>query len=400
MSLSLISRNADLARLRTDGYDIVIWDGYLVLRGVPYVTETKQVVDGQLVAALTISSDGRTVQQGDHTALFAGAYPCDHNGQRLEKIVADTTRRQITEDLATDLRFSHKPASGSYADFYAKMTAYANILTAYARRIDPTATAARFAPIDTTEDASVFRYADTAASRAGIGMIASKLAGLKIAIIGLGGSGAYIADLVAKTAVAEIHFYDGDRFLWHNAFRSPGAPGLDEVIEPPFKVDYYATIYSRFRGHVIAHPVAIEADNVGELYAMDFVFIAVDDGAARKLIATALEESRVPFIDVGIGVFEVDHTLAGIVRVTTSTPAAPATANGKHRLPFGDGAPNAYATNIQVAELNALSATLAVIRWKKHFGFYLDLEREGHSLYTIDGNAVTNDDDGGGGVSG
>ena len=40
--------------------------------------------------------------------------------------------------------------------------------------------------------------------------------------------------------------------------------------------------------------------------------------------------------------------------------------------------------------LNALNAALAVIRWKKHRGFYLDLGREDRSTYTIDGNHMGN----------
>ncbi|WP_318271316.1 ThiF family adenylyltransferase [Sphingobacterium cellulitidis] len=46
-----------------------------------------------------------------------------------------------------------------------------------------------------------------------------KLERQKIAIIGLGGTGAYILDMVAKTPVKEIHLFDGDSFDQHNAFR-------------------------------------------------------------------------------------------------------------------------------------------------------------------------------------
>ena len=54
--------------------------------------------------------------------------------------------------------------------------------------------------------------------------------------------------------------------------------------------------------------------------------------------------------------------------------------------------PNEYDRNIQVAELNALNAVMAIIKWKKLWGFYVDLEREHHSTYTIDGNEFTNED--------
>jgi hypothetical protein len=42
-----------------------------------------------------------------------------------------------------------------------------------------------------------------------------------------------------------------------------------------------------------------------------------------------------------------------------------------------------YKSNIQIAELNALNAVMAVIRWKKLFGFYVDDACEFHSVYRI-----------------
>jgi len=63
------------------------------------------------------------------------------------------------------------------------------------------------------------------------------------------------------------------------------------------------------------------------------------------------------------------------------------------RVSFGNvDVGNEYNTNIQIAELNALNAAFAVIKWKKLRGVYLDLEGEHHSTFTIDGNAVINDD--------
>ena len=49
-----------------------------------------------------------------------------------------------------------------------------------------------------------------------------------------------------------------------------------------------------------------------------------------------------------------------------------------------------YERNVQIVELNALNAALAVIRWKKFRGFYLDLEGEMQSTYTLDGNHLIN----------
>ena len=49
-----------------------------------------------------------------------------------------------------------------------------------------------------------------------------------------------------------------------------------------------------------------------------------------------------------------------------------------------------YHRNVQTVELNALNAALAVIRWKKWRGLYLDLEGETQSTYTLDGNHLAN----------
>jgi tRNA A37 threonylcarbamoyladenosine dehydratase len=80
------------------------------------------------------------------------------------------------------------------------------------------------------EDDSVFNYIDTAATKAGIVAANCKLEGPKIAIVGTGGTGSYALDFVAKTPVAEIHLFDRDGFLNHNAFRCPGTPSTPATV--------------------------------------------------------------------------------------------------------------------------------------------------------------------------
>jgi hypothetical protein len=121
---------------------------------------------------------------------------------------------------------------------------------------------------------------------------------------------------------------------------------------------------------------------------MDFVFIAIDNGKARKLITEKLEEFGIDFIDVGLGVKEKNSVLSGMVRTTTSDVE---NRSLKSKLSFGGGDDeDDYTRNIQIAELNALNAVLAVIKWKKLVAFYGDIEQEYHSLYTINGNYVIN----------
>jgi hypothetical protein len=68
---------------------------------------------------------------------------------------------------------------------------------------------------------SVFNYLDTAATKAGIIAANKQLEAGKTGIVGVDGTGVYVLDQVVKTPVPEIHLFDGDVFLNHNAFRSP-----------------------------------------------------------------------------------------------------------------------------------------------------------------------------------
>jgi hypothetical protein len=60
---------------------------------------------------------------------------------------------------------------------------------------------------------------------------------------------------------------------------------------------------------------------------------------------------------------------------------------------LGDAdAANEYEENIQIADLNALNAAIAVIGWKKLFGFYRDLANALHTSYTIDTDSLLSED--------
>ena len=392
MSQQLISHSHDLKQLRDEGYNVEIRDSHLLIKSVPYVNSKKEIKLGTLVTNLTLANDV-TAKPDNHVVYFEGEYPCAPDGSEITRIKHVTQRKQLGTDLMVDYSFSAKPTSGGYDDYYAKMATYVAILSGPAQAIDPNVTAKTFPIIEATEDESVFKYIDTASSRAEIIVVTNKLKLSKIAIIGLGGTGSYVLDLVAKTPVKEIHLFDEDKFLQHNAFRSPGAPSGDELSEKLHKVTYFERQYSKMHRGIIGHEFYIDSTNVDQLQGMDFVFLCLDRGGAKRLIVKKLEEFSIPFVDVGIGIYMTDDSLAGILRVTSSTPKQCKHVWGKNRIPFLDSdGNNEYDRNIQIADLNALNAALAVIKWKKLFGFYIDLEHEHHSTYTIDGNALSNED--------
>ncbi|MCD7444745.1 ThiF family adenylyltransferase [Streptomyces lincolnensis] len=392
MSPRLTSHSPDLRQLQEEGYHIEIRSGLLLMHHVPYVDAQRTVRYGTLVSQLSLAGDA-TVTPETHVAMFSGAEPCDHEGRPLEALINSRGPQTPGANVDINYTFSHKPAAG-YRDYHEKMTTYAAILVSQAQRLDPAATATVFADADLgTEGRSVFHYEDTATSRAGIGGLTRRFEDLRIAIVGLGGTGSYILDLVAKSPVREIHLYDGDKFLQHNAFRSPGAATREDLAEAPPKAEYFAFVYAQMRDGVVAHPVYVDATNVEDVCTADFVFLSVDDNTARRLIVEKLEQCRVPFIDVGMGVYEADRHLSGLLRVTTSTPERRRHVHEHQRIPMTAGeVPNDYGSNIQIAELNAFNACLAVIKWKKLYGFYLDLEEEMHSVYQIDGNVLTGED--------
>lgn len=389
MSHQLINRSQDLLRLQEEGYHLEIISGYLLIKDVPYVNASKQIQRGVLISTLSLAND-TTCQPDTHVMFFAGEYPCNQDGQEIDAIRHQPTEQQIG-DVISKFSFSAKPVGKSYIDYYHKVVTYIGILSASAQLLDSTATAKTFPVILAGED-SVFQYIDSASSRAKIVNVTAKLALSRVAIIGLGGTGAYILDLVSKTPVKEIHLFDGDIFLQHNAFRSPGAASGNELGEKQSKVTYFSNIYSKMHRGIVGHTAYINSDNIDMLRDMDFVFICMDRPQEKSFIVSKLEEFEKPFIDVGMGVqLTSQNTLIGTLRTTTSTVENRA---GKSHISMAsaDDVDNEYNTNIQIADLNAMNAAFAVIKWKKLFGFYAhdSADKEYSSNFTVFDNYVVN----------
>ncbi len=392
MSTTQLSRSPHLERLREEGYEVHVHrTGFLVLDHVPYVTAKRAVMRGRLVTALEMDGDA-TVRPKDHVVLWAGEAPCDVEGRPL-RLGGGVSHNALAEGLVVDRTFSSKPAGG-YPDYYEKMTRYALAISGPAAVLEPGATAMTFDRVEEPEgDDSPFEYIDSSATRSRITALVDKLRLSRVVIVGCGGSGSYILDLVAKTPVRLIDVYDADRFRQHNAFRSPGAAPKSELRGGPNKAEYFAAKYRAMHKNVVGHPYALDDKTIEELVGADFVFVAIDRGAAKHWVIEKLEleQLAIPFIDVGMGVSVDESALGGLVRVTSSMPSRSMSDRG--RVSLADPDPNNdYRVNIQIADLNALNAALAVIRWKKTFGFYRDLASEHNEIYVIDQNEIINED--------
>ena len=393
MSVKLIDHSPDIKRLRDEGYEVKVEVPYLIVSGVPYFNSKLEICYGTLVTDLTLAGNV-TSRPNNHVIHFIGEHPCNKNGTAISALTYIDNPTSLTSNLIVDRSFSNKPKDG-YKDYYEKITTYINVISAPVRSVDYNISAQTYKLVDSTDLSSVFNYPDTNTSRAEIGILSEKLENQRVAIIGLGGTGSYILDLIAKTPLSEIHLFDADKFQTHNAFRAPGAPDLQTLIDMPSKVEYLSNIYSKMHKKIITHSTFITKSNLNELVDINFVFICIDKGSIKKDIITYLNENKKKFVDVGMGVELTEaNSIIGLIRVTSSGN------NGeidhiinKNRISFLDGGEeDIYRQNIQIAELNALNATLAVIKWKKMCGFYYQAQNEKHSLYSIDDNTILNDD--------
>jgi len=388
MLLAQINRSPDLKQLIDEGFEIEVKGGHLIVHHVPYVNSNCQIKYGKLITTLALNND-ITIKPDTHVMGFMGEHPCNKDGSIITAIQHSNVNQQLKDGIIINYTFSNKPPNG-YDNYYHKVTQYVEIISAPAKSIDKTVTAQTFKVIECTEDESVFKYIDSNSSRANINRLNEIFKGQKIGIIGLGGTGSFILDLVAKTPVDEILLFDNDDFLQHNAFRSPGAASVETLRKRMKKVDYYASIYTELRRGIKAIPEKVDETNIDLLKSLSYVFICIDSNSARGMIISKLKEFGISFIDVGLGVDIVDESIIGTLRVTAGTKAK--YDHIPNRINLAETKDNEYDTNIQIADLNAFNAIIAVIKWKKLSGFYQDLKQEYNSTYTVNTSQLINED--------
>lgn len=371
------------------GLRVSIAGGYIRVHDVPVVDQTGTVQHGTLIAQLSYT-EAHVTPPATHQVWFEGPFPCFADGRPMEELRhADVAGGELAPGIPADFFFSNKERNWTgYTRHFEQVDHYWRLITDQARVLEPNCTVrlGRHEPT-VSGDSSVFRYVDANSLRGRFDHLSAKFKGLRIAIVGLGGTGGYIMDHVAKTPVDEIHLFDGDVFDIHNAFRAPGAAGVSDFGGP--KVDHFHRTYDVMRTGIVPHPTYIEDATKERLDGFDFVFVCVDKGPARKLICTHLIEKGIPFIDCGLDV-SVSKTeqLSGVCRVTVVTAEksdhffqrAPTMAEDEKAL---------YAANIQISDLNAVNALMAVVRWKQHVTFYAAAKGYHQLEFTSDLMALT-----------
>ncbi len=382
MLTELASHNDDIRRLLEKGYALRVDEGYLVVRDIPYLDSQQELRVGAVVAKL-VHIDKVRVQQDNHQVWFAGSVPHGLNGEPIPNLGAVSATLPLKKsDIVVERRFSNKPQGrNGFTDFFEKIENYVRLLSGPAMERHG-ATPYTFRVDRECMSDSVFKFHDTLTSRAEIGDLASLFKNEVVAVIGLGGTGSYLLDFLVKTPVKEIRGFDGDPYYVHNAFRSPGH--LEESELGKGKAEVYEKRYDNFRHGLVLRQKYIDASSADDLAEVTFAFVCVDKGSARSGIFDLLMRLRIPFIDVGMGLKRRQAALSGMLRMTYYAAEQAANVRDMRLAEMVDDPDDLYKTNIQISELNALNACLAVIRYKQLRGFYADDSASYHLLMEVE----------------
>lgn len=383
MFQKLVNHNEDLRRLVEKGYAVAFDSNYLVVRDIPYLDGERKLQVGVIVTKLEFIDQER-VTQSDHQVFFAGSVPYGLDGKPILNLGGGPTQLALSgasTDVVVQRSFSNKPRStGKFQDFFEKIESYVTIISGPAIELY-NANPYTFRVVKEVISETVFKFHDTLTSRAEITDLSAKFKDDIVAVIGVGGTGAYILDFLVKTPVREIRAFDLDLFHVHNAFRSPGKLDSNELGK--LKAEVYLSRYDNFRTGLTITPKFIDASSSDELNGVTFAFVCVDKGSARAGIFDLLISKGIPFIDVGMGLTRKNGSLNGMLRTTYYSAEHGQMVRDKGLAELADAPENLYRTNIQIGELNALNASLAIIRFKQLRGFYFEELPHYHLLFEI-----------------
>lgn len=381
----LANHNDDIRQLLEKGYAISFDSNYLVIRDIPYLDENKAPKIGAFISKLNFV-DLDHVTMVDHSMFFCGSVPHEINGTPIKNLGGGPTDLALeATDIKVERSFSNKPINtdGTFKEFpnlFEKVESYTRVISSPALELYPETKVFTFRSSESNSE-SVFKFNDTLTSRAEIGELATKFRDDVIAIIGLGGTGAYILDFIAKTPVKEIRGFDGDHFQIHNGYRSPGK--IEEAEFGKQKAEVYQNRYEPFRHGISIHPKYVCADSKDDLTGVTFAFVCVDKGSSRQDIFDVLLKMNIPFIDVGMGLNKSKGAIDGMIRTTYYSKESATDMVNKKLAPTHDEPDDIYKANIQLSELNALNACLAVLRFKQLRGFYFIDEDFNNMLFTL-----------------
>lgn len=370
----------EIGALLEQGISLSFTESYVIVNDVPYVNEQGELKWAMLAASLHLLTPDSLGKPFNHQMYWSGTYPYFVDGTKIP-----VNKIEANVDLAGThfaIFLSNKPKFGNdqpFDNYYDLIEHYVGLISGPAAEkfgVTPY-TGAKY---DLSVEESVFKIADTFSAKAEITDLNELVAEDRIAVIGLGGTGSFVLDFIAKTPVHSIDAYDFDVFEVHNTFRSPGGFEGDDFGN--LKTSIYKKKYDSLRHRLKVHNKRVGKGDEALFADTTFAFVCIDDGEARAEICDMLIGLKIPFIDVGMGVEKEDGTLDGLIRTTVFHEASLERARSEIPTDKRDEV-GAYRTYVQISELNALNAAIAVICYKKFRKFYCDEEAYFQNIITI-----------------
>lgn len=175
----------------------------------------------------------------------------------------------------------------------------------------------------------------------------------KVAVIGAGGLGGHVIELLARQGIGHLLVMDGDSFVCHNLNRQILATeltlGMNKAVAAASRV---AAVNSDVE--VSAVPQMLDAGNAPALLAgMDVIVDALDTISSRHVLLQAARELHIPLVHAAIAGFtgQVATVLPGETGIPALFARSTDSDRGVETLLGNPAATPAFAAALQVQEV-------------------------------------------------
>ena len=195
----------------------------------------------------------------------------------------------------------------------------------------------------------------------------------RVAIVGLGGVGAWLADFVVKADPREVHGWDYDCIEPKNLLRMPGGLDPNVWVGSP-KADWFQQTYSLIHTNVHGHNVKVLPENVQKVIeGTTFAFVAVDDADDRMMVCDALANARIPFVVAGLSPVRRDKRVRISMRIVAAHVGV---SSWRDAIPqVGQAGQEDYGS-LDLPDVYSIAAGWAIQSWRKMRGQFWQEQRE------------------------
>lgn len=305
-------------------------------------------------------------QNAPHTASIRGL----SDGRLYDRSGHEMTNGIIGRDHSS-LVLSIKLKGREYANAWEALNNY--VTQVYSLFLGPSQSGAKAPQRPYTFDVLGDQLPETVAWR---GLAAQEC----VAIVGLGGVGAWIADFVVKADASQVHGWDYDCIEPKNILRMPG--GVDpDVWVGRRKADWFQEAYSRIHSSIHGHNQKVCVANVREVIeGVTFAFVAVDDADDRMMVCDALANARIPFVVAGLALVRRDRRVNASMRIVTAHAGV---SSWREAIPqVGQAGQDDYGS-LDLPDVYSMAAGWAVQAWRKMRGQFWQEEREECLVYSV-----------------